>query len=83
MTRNTSELIEAVRSGMKTSGLGSDLIEPIVHEAEDGNPAAEFIVANALESTDPMEALEWYRRSAEQGYKPARTVLERLQRPAA
>ncbi len=83
MSRRNSHLIEAVRNGMKTSGLATDLIGPIVHEAEDGNPAAEFIVATALEDTNPSEALEWYRKAAEQGYRPAKAVLNRLEHPAA
>lgn len=82
--RKDTHLLQAVREGMKTSGLGADLIEPIVEEAEDGNPAAEFIVASALETSAPSEALEWYRKAAEQGYRPARAVLNRLQQqPAA
>lgn len=81
--RKNTHLLEAVSEGMKASGLGADIIEPIVEEAEDGNPAAEFIVASALETSAPAEALEWYRKAAEQGYRPARAVLDRLQQLAA
>ena len=53
-----------------------DEIDPILAEAEADNPAAEFIIAAALESAgEREEAMRWYRRSAEQGYLPA---LERL-----
>lgn len=64
--------------------LEADLIDPILASAEEDNPAAEFIVASALESADrPEEAIAWYRRSAEQGYRPARERLRHLDRSAA
>ncbi len=83
MTQRTANLIQAVMNGMKSSGIATDLIVPIVHEAEDGNPAAEFLVGSALEDSRPAEAIEWYRRAAEQGYRPAMAVLQRLEHPAA
>jgi TPR repeat protein len=53
-----------------------DAIDLILDEAEDDNPAAQYIVASALESAgENLEAARWYRRSADQGYRPA---LERL-----
>ena len=61
-----------------SSRFDSDLVGPILSCAEDDNPAAEFIVASALEAAgEPEQAIKWYRRSAEQGYLPA---LERLRR---
>jgi hypothetical protein len=61
-----------------SSRFDSDLVGPILACAEDDNPTAEFIVADALEAADErQEAMKWYRRSAEQGYLPA---LERLRR---
>ncbi len=60
------------------SSFSADEIDPILAEAEADNPAAEFIVASALESGgEREEAMKWYRRSAEQGHLPA---LERLRR---
>ncbi len=56
-------------------------IDLILAEAENDNPAAEFIVAAALEAaSEREESMKWYRRSAEQGYLPA---LERLRRDSA
>lgn len=53
-------------------------IDPILAAAEADNPAAEFIVASALESGGMhKEAMKWFCRSADQGYHPA---LERLRR---
>ncbi len=61
-----------------------DLIGPILAEAEQGNAAAEFIIADALEAAgEREEAMEWYRRSAEQGYHPALERLRRDSRSAA
>jgi hypothetical protein len=58
--------------------LDLDMIDPILQEAEHGNPAAQFIVADALESLGrPEEASEWFHSAADQGYGPA---LERLRR---
>ncbi len=55
-------------------------INAILLEAEEDNPAAQFIVAGALESAGQHEAaFKWYRRSAQHGYFPA---LERLRRDA-
>jgi TPR repeat protein len=52
------------------------MIDPILDAADADNPAAEYIVASALESTgEASEAARWYRRAADQGYRPA---LERL-----
>jgi TPR repeat protein len=66
-----------VRQQLK-SAFNAEEIDPILAEAEADNPAAEFIVAGALESGgEQEEAMKWYRRSAEQGYLPA---LERLRR---
>lgn len=63
------------------SSFSVDEIDPILAEAEADNPAAEFIVATALESGgEREEAMKWYRRSAEQGYLPA---LERLRRDSS
>lgn len=60
------------------SSFSVDEIDPILAEAEADNPAAEFIVAAALESGgEHEEALKWYRRSAEQGYLPALVRLRR------
>lgn len=74
-----ARLLEMLSSGLKDSGLGPDLIEPIVDEAEDGSPSAQFIVGSAMEKASAtQEAIRWYRAAAEQGYQPAK---ERLRRP--
>ena len=76
-------LEKIVRKALSCS-LDADLIDPILAGAEEDNPAAEFIVASALESADRAdEALAWYRRAAEQGYRPAQERLRDLERPAA
>ena len=73
--------LEAVVRRQLASCFQADEIDPILAEADADNPAAEFIVATALESGDEREeALKWYRRSAEQGYLPA---LERLRRDSS
>ncbi len=77
-------LLAAITAGLQDSGLEADLVEPILDEAEEGNAPAQFIVASALEKAEDFEqALEWYRRSAQQGYLPARERLRRLNSNAA
>lgn len=72
-------LLENITAGMKDSGLEQDLIEPILSEAEDGSAAAQFIVASALERACALpEAMNWYRLSARQGYRPASERLRQL-----
>ncbi|MGE5114420.1 MAG: hypothetical protein ACM3JB_26460 [Acidobacteriaceae bacterium] len=67
-----------------SSRFDSDLIGPILASAEDDNPAAEFIVASALEAAGEREqCMKWYRCSAEQGYPPALERLRRESRSAA
>lgn len=64
--------------------LEPDTIDPIINEAEEENPAAQYIVASALESAGEVpEATRWYRRAADQGYRPALERLRRLSDPAA
>jgi TPR repeat protein len=64
-----------VRKALSYS-LDADMIDPILDAADGDNPAAEYIVASALESAgENSEAARWYRRAADQGYRPA---LERL-----
>lgn len=68
-------LEETVRRSASLS-FEPDVIDPILDEAEDDNAAAQYIVASVLESAgENFEAARWYRRSADQGYRPA---LERL-----
>lgn len=70
--------LEVIVRRQLASSFSADAIDPILAEAEADNPAAEFIVASALESGgEHEEAMKWYRRSAEQGYLPS---LERLRR---
>jgi TPR repeat protein len=76
-------LEETVRKILARS-LEPDLIDPILLEAEEDNPAAEYIVGTALESADQTaEAVRWYRRAADQGYRPALERLRRLSDSAA
>ena len=64
--------------------LEPDMIDAIINEAEKDNPAAQYIVASALESEgEAPEAIRWYRRAADQGYCPALERLRRLSNPAA
>lgn len=64
--------------------LEPETIDPILNEAEKDNPAAQYIVASALESAgETREAIRWYRRAADQGYSPALERLRRLFDPAA
>ncbi|HEY3297773.1 MAG TPA: hypothetical protein VGK34_03880 [Armatimonadota bacterium] len=64
--------------------LEPDMIDAIINEAEEDNPAAQYIVASALESAgESPEATRWYRRSANQGYRPALERLRRFSDPAA
>ena len=71
-------LERVVRKALSHS-LDADLIDPILDAADEDNPAAEYIVASALESAgEPTEAAKWYRRAADQGYRPA---IERLGSP--
>lgn len=73
--------LETIVRRQLASSYDSTEIEAILAEAENDNPAAEFIVASALESRGERdEAMKWYRRSAEQGYLPA---LERLRRDSS
>jgi TPR repeat protein len=66
-----------VRRQLASSYDGTE-IEAILAEAENENPAAEFIIAGALESGGQRkEAMKWYRHAAQLGYLPA---LERLRR---
>jgi TPR repeat protein len=82
--RKRIRLLEMMQSGMKDSGLEPDLVDPILSEAEDGSAPAQFIVASALERSGGFEeALEWYRLSARQGYRPAQERLRRCHRDAA
>jgi TPR repeat protein len=70
--------LEAMVRRQLASCFSTDEIGPILAAAEADNPAAEFIVASALESGgEHEEAMKWFSRSAEQGYHPA---LERLRR---
>ena len=70
--------LEAVVRQQLALAFEGEEIDPILAEAEADNPAAEFIVAGALEAGGKHEeAMKWYRRAAEQGYLPA---LERLRR---
>lgn len=79
-----SLIVEKLIFGLKESGLGPDLIEPILDEAEDGVASAQYIVASGLEKASMMsEAVEWYRAAADQGYLPAKERLRRLHSSAA
>jgi TPR repeat protein len=76
-------LEQEIRAALSRS-LEPDMIDPILDEAERDNAAAEFIVADALESIgNRVEALRWYRRAADQGYRPALERLRRLSSSAA
>jgi TPR repeat protein len=76
-------LEQEIRAALSRS-LEPDMIDPILDEAERDNAAAEFIVADALESIgNRLEALRWYRRAADQGYRPALERLRRLSSSAA
>ena len=70
--------MKAIARGQLASSFRPEEIDPILAEAEANNAAAQFIVASALESGgEHEEAMKWFRRSADQGYRPA---LERLRR---
>ena len=70
-----NQIGSVVRQALSYS-LEPDMIDPVIREAENDNPAAEFIVAGALETACLFqEAISWYAKSAEHGYRPA---LERL-----
>ena len=74
-TSSIDRIESAVRQSLSFS-LEADLIDPIIREAENDNPAAEFIVAGALEAACMFEeAIAWYGRAADQEYHPA---IERL-----
>ncbi len=76
--------LESVVRETLSRSLEPDTIGPILDEAEADNPAAQYIVASALESAgEPFEARRWYRRSADQGYSPSLERLRRLSDPAA
>jgi TPR repeat protein len=76
-------LEQEIRAALSRS-LEPDMIDPILDEAERDNAAAEFIVADALESIgNRVEALRWHRRAADQGYRPALERLRRLSSSAA
>jgi TPR repeat protein len=79
--RPSLHALEAIVRQQLAPSFSANEIDPILAEAEADNPAAEFIVATALESGGERdEATKWYRRSAQQGYRPA---LERLGRDAS
>ncbi len=80
---NFSDSERAVRKVLSCS-LQDDLIDPIIDEAQNDNPAAEFIVASALETAERiLEAIQWYERAAEQGFRPAVERLRELANRAA
>lgn len=82
--RQRIRLLEMMQAGLQGSGLEPDLVDPILCEAEDGSAPAQFIVASALEKSGGFDAaLEWYRLSARQGYRPAQERLRRCHRDAA
>lgn len=59
--------------------LDPDLVEAVLEEAVQENPAAEFIVGSALEDENRLgDAINWYRLAAAQNYSPARERLQRL-----
>jgi TPR repeat protein len=76
--------IERIVKDTLARSLEPDTIDPIINEAEEDNPAAQYIVASALElAGEKPEAIRWYRRAADQGYRPALERLRRLSDPAA
>lgn len=82
--RQRIRLLNMIQAGLQDSGLEPDLVDPILCEAEDGSAPAQFIVASAVERAGCFEdALEWYRLSARQGYRPAQERLRRSHRDAA
>src|SRR5512133_3267379 len=75
------QISSVVRQALSYS-LEPDMIDPVIREAENDNPAAEFIVAGARETALMFqEAIAWYGRSAEQGYRPAIERLRQLDAP--
>jgi TPR repeat protein len=76
--------LERIVKDTLARSLEPDAIDPIINEAEEDNPAAQYIVASALECAgETPEAVRWYRRAANQGYRPALERLRRLSDPAA
>jgi TPR repeat protein len=76
--RPSLHALETIVRRQLASYFAPDEIDSILAEAEADNPAAEFVIASALESGGKhQEAMKWFRRSADQGYHPA---LERLRR---
>lgn len=79
-----TRLLEIITSGLQEFGLESDLVNPILTEAEDGSAPAQFIVGSAVErSCGATEAIPWYQLAARQGYQPALERLRRLNSHAA
>ncbi len=86
MRRKLAEFSEAEQIVRRTlsCSLDDDLIDPILDEARNDNPAAEFIVASALETAERvLEAIAWYERAAQQGFRPAAERLRQLADHAA